>query len=94
MICSGVRTIGNRCVPAVTQGRLHWRMDDGGESVEIVSAKDIVVEMERRIEMFESITDEYIKGTLGARSGMDMKTYNRGYLDALRQLKGYFETRV
>lgn len=61
------------------------------EVITKVTATEIVEEIERRIINSENAD---LSNTMGALNGLDMDTYMKGYLDALRQLKGFFETRV
>jgi hypothetical protein len=56
-----------------------------------VTGKQIIQEVESRIVGMENAD---LSQSVGAINGIDMKTYSNGYLDALRQLKGFFETRV
>lgn len=62
--------------------------------MELITGKEIVKEISRRIESVESQSEEQVSQTVGALNGVDMKTYNVGYVSALKELYGFFETRV
>jgi hypothetical protein len=60
----------------------------------MVTAKEIVDYAEIQLDVFSILTPETLAQTVGGLNGMDMETYNKGYVDALRQLVNHFETRV
>lgn len=59
--------------------------------MEKVTGKQIIEEAKTRIVNMENAN---LSETVGALNGLDMKTYSLGYIDALKQLTQFFETRV
>lgn len=59
-----------------------------------VTSKQIIDYARRLYNDTSEITPEQLSKTVGALNGVDMKTYFKGYTDALRQLIVFFETRL
>lgn len=69
-------------------------VNENKDRVTKVSAKEIINHMRNQYNLFSNLTPEDLQQTVGEINGLDMDTYNKGYIDALKSVIGRFENRV